>query len=96
MKSYFVYILTNQSRSTLYVRVTSELDYRLAQHRAGTHDGSTKKYGLTRLVYADTIAREKQLKNWHRQWKISLIESQNPNWNNLSPRPRMDAETSSA
>jgi len=102
MKNYFVYILTNQSRNTLYVGMTNNLEYRLAQHRAGIHDGFTKKYKLTRLVYFeetlrvdDAIRREKQLKNWHRQWKINLIESMNARWSDLSPTARMDAETSS-
>jgi putative endonuclease len=103
MKSYFVYILSNQSRGTLYIGVTNNLNRRLVEHRAGTFESFSKKYGLTHLVYFeecskidDAIAREKQLKNWHRQWKINLIESVNSGWNDLSPRPRMGAETSSA
>jgi putative endonuclease len=103
MNSYYVYILTNQAPGTLYIGVTNDLERRLAQHRRGTIEGFSKKYGLTQLVYFeetpsidDAISREKQLKNWRRQWKINLIETMNPDWKDLSPRPRMDAETSSA
>jgi len=103
MKSYFVYILTNQSRGTLYVGVTNDLERRLAEHREGLNSGFTKKYGLDVLVYFEetsdieaAILREKQLKNWRRQWKINLIETTNSEWKDLSPRPRMGAETSSA
>jgi putative endonuclease len=71
--------------------VTSNLLGRILQHRAGTFDGHTKKYGIYRLVYfevADTmevaIRREKQLKRWRREWKRNLIERQNPMWNDLA------------
>ncbi|HET6924877.1 MAG TPA: GIY-YIG nuclease family protein [Candidatus Saccharimonadales bacterium] len=104
MNSYFVYILTNRARGTLYIGVTNNLERRLAEHRSGEAEGFTKRYALHELVYfeesssaEDAIAREKQLKRWHRQWKINLIEeSMNPDWKDLSPRSRMDAETSSA
>ena len=103
MKSFFVYIITNQSHGTLYIGVTNDIERRLYEHRKGIVEGFSKKYGLHVLVYCeetpsidDAIAREKQLKNWRRQWKINLIESVNPKWSNLSPSRRMDAETSSA
>lgn len=103
MKRYHVYIITNQSRGTLYVGVTNDLARRLAEHRAGSFESFSKQYRLARLVYSeecpniyDAIAREKQLKNWHRQWKVNLIETLNPEWKEMSPRPRMGAETSSA
>jgi putative endonuclease len=77
---------------TLYVGVTSDLIARLHQHRTGEVPGFTSRHGVHILVryefYAtmpDAIAREKQLKRWHRQWKINLIESENPNWVDLAP-----------
>jgi putative endonuclease len=85
-----VYIVTNKKNGTLYIGVTANLPLRMLQHKRGTLEGFTKKYGLKRVVYfeqADSIItaieREKQLKNWHREWKIQLIESVNPEWNDL-------------
>jgi len=87
-----VYILASQTRGTLYVGVTSGLLNRIVQHREGQHDGFTKKYGVTRLVwfeYRETmtgaIQREKSIKRWPRQWKVNLIERDNPNWDDLYP-----------
>jgi len=91
MNQYFVYILTNKSNRVLYIGVTNNLERRMYEHRNKMVDGFTKKYNLTKLVYFDetsdirsAIEREKQLKNWHRDWKISLINRFNPNWNDLS------------
>jgi putative endonuclease len=88
-KSYFIYILTNKSR-TFYTGVTSDLHHRVTQHREKIVSGFTKKYQLTKLVYFEefsdvngAIAREKQLKRWARIKKISLIESVNPGWKDL-------------
>ena len=85
-----VYIVTNKKHGTLYIGVTSNLPARIWQHKQGSLAGFTRNYGLKRLVYfecADSIIsaieREKQLKNWHRAWKIRLIESSNPDWNDL-------------
>ena len=86
----YVYILTNKTRRTLYVGVTSELIGRVWQHKQKLVDGFSKKYNLSILVYYEVcddieqaIAREKQLKNWHREWKIKLIEEFNPAWKDL-------------
>ena len=86
-----VYILTNEAYGTLYIGVTSDLYNRIRQHRAGTFDGHTKKYGLTRLVWFEpqetmvaAIKREKSLKRYMRDWKINLIERDNPGWLDLS------------
>lgn len=102
MEEYFVYILASQANGTLYIGVTNNLAIRLAQHQAGLHDSFTKKYRVHRLVYfekssdiSEAIAREKQLKRWHRQWKINLIESVNPTWRNLGAAYRMGPETGS-
>jgi putative endonuclease len=86
-----VYILAKAYNSTLYTGVTSHLVGRVMQHRDGTFDGYTKRYGIKRLVYyevADTmeaaIAREKQIKRYSREWKRNLIERENPEWNDLA------------
>jgi len=86
-----VYILASQRLGTLYIGVTSNLLARLYQHRTGQTPGFTSRYAVHRLVryefYAtmeEAIAREKQLKRWHRQWKINLVESENPNWADLA------------
>ncbi len=77
---------------TLYVGVTSNLIGRVMQHRDGTFDGFTKRYGVKRLVWYDVadlmdaaIATEKRIKKWRRDWKIGLIEERNPAWNDLGP-----------
>ena len=92
-----VYILTNKPNGTLYIGVTGGIDDRMERHIKGEGSKFTAKYNLKMLVYYeefqyidDAIAREKQLKNWHRQWKINLIEEHNPNWENLW---KGDAET---
>ncbi|OGY46713.1 MAG: hypothetical protein A3A24_03965 [Candidatus Buchananbacteria bacterium RIFCSPLOWO2_01_FULL_46_12] len=89
-KTYYTYIMTNSSK-TLYIGVTNNIRERVLEHKAGKTKGFTEKYKLKKLVYYeefdniyDAIAREKQLKNWHRQWKIDLIEKMNPGWDDLS------------
>jgi putative endonuclease len=90
MRSGWVYIMTNAPYGTLYIGVTSDLAARICQHRGGTGADFCKRYGLTRLVYAEphdrideAIAREKALKAWKRAWKIRLIEEANPDWRDL-------------
>jgi putative endonuclease len=90
MKTYWVYILASQKYGTLYVGVTSNLIQRIWQHKEKLADGFTKKYDVDRLVYFEqtenvesAILREKQLKRWKRDWKIRLIEEENPNWDDL-------------
>src|SRR3712207_5476042 len=101
-----VYILASQPRGTVYVGVTSDLLGRLHEHRGGDIRGFTSRYGVSRLVRLEmfedmtsAIAREKQLKRWHRPWKINLIEQDNPHWIDLAvdlgfdplpPRERKD------
>jgi putative endonuclease len=92
MREPCVYILASQPHGTLYIGVTSNLIARLYQHRTGQVKGFTSRYGVYRLVRFEqfetmrhAITREKQLKRWHRQWKISLIESENPHWDDLAP-----------
>jgi putative endonuclease len=86
-----VYILASWRNGTLYIGVTSNLMARIVQHRAGAFGGFTLMYGVKRLVWFEmantmegAIGREKQLKNWHRAWKIELIETDNPTWRDLA------------
>jgi len=90
MRDYFVYILTNVSR-TLSIGMTSNLESRIDTHKRKLHPGFTRDFNVTMLVYfeqfsdpASAIAREKQLKNWSRAKKIALIERANPEWRGLA------------
>jgi putative endonuclease len=90
LKRYFVYILTNHT-GTLYTGVTGNLERRIYEHKHKLIEGFTKKYNITRLVFYEecerpnvAIMREKQIKGWLRAKKIALIESLNPNWEDLS------------
>jgi len=89
-KNSYVYILFNKKNGTLYTGVTSDLLKRLYEHKNKTYDGFTKKYNIDKLGYYEifsdielAIKREKQLKAGSRKKKIELIESINPNWNDL-------------
>ncbi|MGE5475113.1 MAG: GIY-YIG nuclease family protein [Bacteroidales bacterium] len=93
MQGGWVYIMTNRPNGTLYVGVTSDLARRAWEHREGIADGFTKRYGLKQLVYAEryedirtAIQREKNLKHWPRAWKVKLILTDNPNWDDLYER----------
>jgi putative endonuclease len=86
----YVYLLTNCRYGTLYVGVTSDLIKRIWQHRQGFVDGFAKHHDLRVLVWyeqhvsmVEAITREKQIKRWHRDWKVNLIQATNPNWNDL-------------
>jgi len=86
-----VYILASDRNGTLYVGVTSDLPGRLYQHRAKLLPGFTARYGVAKLVryelFGDmeaAIRREKQLKNWRRDWKLNLIEQDNRDWHDLA------------
>ena len=86
-----VYILASGHYGTLYIGVTSDLPARLWQHRNDALPGFSARYGIHRLIHyelfgemAYAIAREKQMKRWHRQWKINLIEAENPDWRDLA------------
>ena len=90
-RSYYVYSLASRKHGTLYIGVTNNLRVRLELHRSGKGSEFVRKYGVTRLVYVEeysspeeAIRREKQLKNRHRDWKIRLIEENNPDWSDLS------------
>ncbi len=85
-----VYLLTNQPHGTIYIGVTSNLKQRVWQHKEKLAAGFPDKYDLDELVWcelhnsmAGAIAREKNLKNWKREWKIALILRSNPDWHDL-------------
>ncbi len=85
-----VYILASRRNGTLYIGVTSDLVQRIWQHKNDLVEGFTQRYEVHVLVHYElhvdmltAIAREKQLKKWNRDWKIQLIESQNPEWRDL-------------
>ncbi|RJF93762.1 GIY-YIG nuclease family protein [Sphingomonas cavernae] len=86
-----VYMLAGRRHGTLYTGVTSNLGARLHQHRNGLIPGFTHDYDVARLVWLErhetmetAIAREKRIKKWERQWKINMIEAENPNWDDLA------------
>ena len=87
----YTYIMTNRPHGVLYIGVTADLAARVLQHRNGTGSTFGKKYGLPRLVLAEShddimlaITREKALKAWKHEWKIRLIEESNPDWCDLA------------
>lgn len=86
----YVYILASTRNGTLYIGVTNDLGRRVSEHRAGEVEGFTRQYGVKRLVHYEVfpdvpsaIAREKQLKNWRREWKLDLIQTSNLEWRDL-------------
>ena len=90
-KTAYVYILASRRHGTLYTGVTSNLIQRMHQHRQHATDGFTSKYSVTRLVryihgedISAAIALEKKIKNRGRQWKVDLIETENPDWSDLA------------
>jgi putative endonuclease len=91
-KAFCVYMLASGRNGTLYIGVTSDLVKRIWQHKEGVVEGFTKDYNVKQLVWYEqhenaesAIQREKQLKKWNREWKIRLLESGNPYWNDLYP-----------
>ena len=89
MKKYYVYILSSNSK-TLYIWVTNNLERRIEEHKSWAIEWFTKKYECHKLVFFETfshiqdaISAEKKLKNWKRQWKVDLIEKENPDWDDI-------------
>jgi putative endonuclease len=90
MRGGWVYIMADRYRGTMYIGMTSHIAARAFQHRSSAGSDFCRRYALTRLVYAeyteaiqDAIAREKAMKKWRRAKKIELVESVNPDWNDL-------------
>jgi putative endonuclease len=88
--------MSNQYRTTFYIGVTSNLEARVWQHLNGEGSAFVKKYKCYDLIYfeyferiTDAINREKQLKNWHRDWKINLVKSVNPDLKDLKDQLKM-------
>ena len=99
--NYYVYIVTNKHRTTLYIGMTNDLGRRIVEHKNGEIAGFTQRYQLNRLVWFEyfsdvtaAITREKELKGWRRSKKLALIEKENPRWFDLSAdwgqQPRLD------
>jgi len=91
--AYYVYIMARRPNGTLYIGMTNDLVRRVYEHKEGLADGFTKRYGVKTLVYFEihetaeqAIRREKTLKRWLRDWKIALIEKDNPYWDDLYQR----------
>jgi putative endonuclease len=89
--NYYVYLLTNKHNTVLYTGVTNDLERRIYEHKHRIFEGFTKQYNLTKVVYYEyfehieqAIAREKEIKGWKRSRKNTLVESMNPDWNDLS------------
>jgi len=90
-RSYAVYILASRRNGTLYTGVTGDLAQRIHQHKAGAGGAFTRKYRVNQLAHIElfsdvneAIAREKAIKKWRRAWKLELIETGNPSWQDLS------------
>jgi putative endonuclease len=86
----YVYIMASKRNGTLYIGVTNNLVKRAYEHQNGLIEGFTKKYGCKTLVWYDVFdelevarCRELQMKEWHRAWKLRVIEAMNPNWDDL-------------
>ena len=90
--AYYVYLLASKKHGTLYLGVTNDIVRRAYEHRTKAVDGFTKRYDVDKLVWfeiyddiANAITREKELKKWRRDWKVRLIENENPDWTDLYP-----------
>ena len=91
MKKGYIYILSNHKRTALYIGMTNDIENRVLEHKAGVGSQHTSKYKLKYLMYyeecpsiEEAIIREKQLKNWHREWKWNLIKEDNPHLSDLA------------
>ena len=92
MRKNWVYMMSNKRNGTLYIGSTSNLTLRVSQHKSGTGSQFTEKYGLTKLVwfeafgdYETALTQERRMKKWRRQWKLDLINKNNPQWQDLRP-----------
>ena len=89
-KQYYTYILASKKSGTLYTGMTNDLIRRIYQHKSKEREGFVTRYNVTKLVYFEVhstaiaaITREKQIKEWKRDWRIELIEKANPDWRDL-------------
>ncbi|MDQ0317376.1 GIY-YIG nuclease family protein [Amorphus orientalis] len=88
--SFAVYLLANRRNGTLYLGMTDNLAQRVYEHREKVRRGFSARYGVSRLVWYEihdsreaAFTRERQIKTWHRAWKLRLIEEMNPEWDDL-------------
>ena len=88
---YYLYMMSNRKHGTIYTGITNDLQRRVLEHKKGVNEGFTKRYNLGKLVYYEehkyinnVRERERQIKAWKRQWKIRLIEEDNPEWEDLA------------
>jgi putative endonuclease len=88
--AYYVYIVASRKDGAIYLGITNDIVRRIYEHRTKATPGFTSKYNITLLVWFEiyddpvsAISREKELKKWRRAWKIQLIETQNPGWDDL-------------
>ncbi|MCG2644026.1 MULTISPECIES: GIY-YIG nuclease family protein [Bradyrhizobium] len=91
--AYYVYLLASKKYETLYIGVTNDIIRRIHEHKTKVVPGFSKKYSVDKLVWYEiyddpvtAITREKELKKWRRDWKIRLVEKQNPQWIDLYPQ----------
>jgi len=91
MKTFYIYLLASKRNGTLYIGLTNELERRIFEHKNNVSSSFTSKYKVHQLVYFEeyetyeqAFTRERQMKKWKRDWKIQLIEKENPLWKDLS------------
>jgi putative endonuclease len=91
--NYYIYILSNWNSKVIYVGVTNDLERRIFEHKNKIFEGFSKKYNIDKLVYYEhtndvnaAIRREKEIKKWRREKKNKLIESMNPEWEDLAEK----------
>ena len=91
--AYYVCLLASDRNGTLYIGVTNDIVRRVFEHKSKVVPGFTKRYAVDKLVWFEiyddptsAITREKELKKWRREWKVRLIEEQNPQWIDLYPQ----------
>ncbi len=89
-ETFYIYIISNKKYGTIYTGVTNDISRRIWEHKTKVYKGFSKKYDLDKLVYYEVyqdiesaITREKQLKDWKREWKLKLIDDFNVEWNDL-------------
>ena len=89
-KNFFVYMLASKINGTIYIGVTSDLPKRVWEHKNKVVEGFTEKYDVNKLVWFEAhenaesaIRREKQMKEWKREWKVKRIVEMNPEWRDL-------------
>ena len=88
---FYVYIMASRRNGTLYIGQTDNLNRRVFEHKSGAVPGHTARYGVKTLVWFEAhesretaLTREKRMKKWNREWKLALVEMDNPDWEDLA------------